>query len=199
MAYESMRRGLIGVEGVDQKEMSGIVSSAILVILPTDTSVGNVGRQSPAAGAVSMGGGPDLINVNGAKSGLALSVVGQTSWIGRIAEIAERQKLVAIPGIQILVVVVVVVVEVINTAIIEEMETGMGATEVEAEIIVTIGGATGVEDMVNGMRRVKEGGKLCDRVFFILLEATSYTYYSNNIILWHLSFSFLILLWRILK
>ena len=163
MAYESMRRGLIGVEGVDQKEMSGIVSSAILVILPTDTSVGNVGRQSPVAGAVSMGGDPDLINVNDAKSGLALSVVGQTSWIGRIAEIAERQKLVAIPGIQILV-VVVVVVEVINTAIIEEMETGMGATEVEAEIIVTIGRAAGVEGTVNGMRHVKEGGKLCNRV-----------------------------------
>ena len=62
-------------------------------------------------------------------------MVGQTSWIGRVAEIAERQKLVVTPGIQIL-----VVVEVINTAIIEEMETGMGATEVEAEIIVTIGG-----------------------------------------------------------
>ena len=108
------------------------------------------------------GGDPDLINVNDAKSGLALSVVGQTSWIGRVAEIAERQKLVVTPGIQIL----VVVVEVINTAIIEEMETGMGATEVEAEIIVTIGGAAGVEDMVNGMRRVKEGGKLCNRVFF---------------------------------
>ena len=166
MAYESMRRGLIGVEGVDQKEMSGIVSSAILVILPTDTSVGNVGRQSPVAGAVSMGGDPDLINVNDAKSGLALSVVGQTSWIGRVAEIVELQNLVVTPGFQIL-----VVVEGISTAIIEEMETGMGATEVEAEIIVTIGGATGVEDMVNGMRRVKEGGKLCDRVFFILLRS----------------------------
>ena len=35
----------------------------------------------------------------------------------------------------------------------------MGATEVEAEIIVTIGGAAGVEGTVNGMRRVKEGGK----------------------------------------
>ena len=159
MAYESMRRGLIGVEGVDQKEMSGIVSSAILVILPTDTSVGNVGRQSPVAGAVSMGGDPDLINVNDAKSGLALSVVGQTSWIGRVAEIVELQNLVVTPGFQIL-----VVVEGISTAIIEEMETGMGATEVEAEIIVTIGRAAGVEGTVNGMRHVKEGGKLCNRV-----------------------------------
>ena len=107
-----------------------------------------------------LGGDPDRTSVNDAKSGLALSVVGQTSWIGRVAEIVELQKLVVTPGFQIL-----VVVEGISTAIIEEMETGMGATEVEAEIIVTIGGATGVEDMVNGMRRVKEGGKLCDRVF----------------------------------
>ena len=40
----------------------------------------------------------------------------------------------------------------------------MGATEVEAEIIVTIGRAAGVEGTVNGMRHVKEGGKLCNRV-----------------------------------
>ena len=159
MAYESMRKGLIGMEGVDQMEMSGIVSSAILVILPTGTSVGNAGRRSLVAGVVILGGDPARTSVNDAKSGLALSVVGQTSWIGRVAEIVELQNLVVTPGFQIL-----VVVEGISTAIIEEMETGMGATEVEAEIIVTIGRAAGVEGTVNGMRHVKEGGKLCNRV-----------------------------------
>ena len=102
MAYESMRKGLIGMEGVDQMEMSGIVSSAILVILPTGTSVGNAGRRSLVAGVVILGGDPARTSVNDAKSGLALSVVGQTSWIGRVAEIVELQNLVVTPGFQIL-------------------------------------------------------------------------------------------------
>ena len=47
----------------------------------------------------------------------------------------------------------------------------MGATEVEAEIIVTIGRAAGEEEgTVNGMRHVKEGGKSCVKEFEFCYE-----------------------------
>ena len=70
-------------EGVDRKEMSGIVSSAIPVILPTDTSVENAGRRSLVATVVSMGGGARPYKRQRREEWIALSVVGQTSWIGR--------------------------------------------------------------------------------------------------------------------
>ena len=160
-----MKKGPAGGEGEDRKEMSGIVSSAIPVILPIVTSVENAGRRSLVATVVSMGaGGKGLTSVNGAMSGIATSVAGQTSWIGAVVEIVGLQNLVVTQGIRSQ------VVAGINTAVIEEMETGTGVTEVEAEIIVVIGGATGEEEgTVNGMCRVKEGGKSCER-FFIMLK-----------------------------